>query len=67
MRGTERPLQNHHAMLVVGFVAAARIQGGQRFALYRTKLSSHGSREFNEYERDANLPNRESGLVLVAD
>ncbi len=54
-------------MLVVGFVAAARILGGQPFAQYRTKLSHHGLREFNQYEQEDELPNRESGLVHVAD
>src|SRR5713101_1688236 len=40
-RGTERPLQNHHALLVAGFVEAARFLGGQPFAPSSTKLSHH--------------------------
>ena len=39
--GTERPLQNHHALLVAGFVEAARFLGGQPFAPFSTKRSHH--------------------------
>jgi hypothetical protein len=39
--GTERPLQNRPALLVVGFVEAARFLGGQSLTLSRTKLSHH--------------------------
>jgi len=39
VHGTERPLQNRRALLVVGFVEAARFLGGQPFVPSRPNLS----------------------------